>query len=209
MSGLNETKKVRRRYDRNARFYDLMESGMEFGLFRRMRKDTAANLYGNVLEVGIGTGKNLPYYPAGTNLTAIDISPQMMKRAIKKAARLGLDVNFQLMDAQELSFPDNSFDFVITAFVFCSVPDPLKGLREIKRVLKPGGILIMNEHVLSKYKSIALLENFLNPLVRRIAGANINRDTRKNIENAGLLILQDEKLAFFDVFRRFTSTKYD
>jgi ubiquinone/menaquinone biosynthesis C-methylase UbiE len=115
-------------------------------------------------------------------MTAIDFSPKMLKQAERKRERKQLAVDLSLMDVQSLCYADNSFDTVVASFVFCSVPKPRKGLKEIYRVLKPGGQLLMLEHVLSSNKLLAWLMNLLNPMVLRLVGANINRETIKNVQ---------------------------
>jgi ubiquinone/menaquinone biosynthesis C-methylase UbiE len=145
-----ETGVIKHRYDRVAPFYDAMEWFMEQRRFAKWREELWARVEGEcILEVGVGTGKNFPYYPSGRDITALDISPNMLERAVRRARDLGVDVELVEGDAQALPFEDNSFDSVVTTFVFCSVPDPVQGLRELRRVLKPGGQLIMLEHVLS------------------------------------------------------------
>jgi ubiquinone/menaquinone biosynthesis C-methylase UbiE len=139
-----------------------------------------------VLEVGVGTGKNLPFYPKGLDLTAIDLTPGMLKFARQRAAELDVEVSLQLGDVQRLDFPDAAFDEVVATFVLCSVPDPVAGLREVARVLKPDGRLLLLEHVRSAYFLVGLLMDALNPLVVRITGANINRRTVENVQRSGL-----------------------
>ena len=111
------------------------------------------------------------------------------------------------MDAEDLDFENNTFDYVVTNCVFCSVPDPVKGLKEIQRVMKPSGKLIMIEHVLSKIPLIAFIENINNPLTKLLTGVNINRDTGENIINAGFKIIKTENLALYDVFKLFIAVK--
>ena len=135
-----------------------------------------------MLEVGVGTGKNFAFYPDRARMTAIDFSPKMLEQAKRKRERKQLDVHLDLMDVQSLAYADNSFDTVIASFVFCSVPQPRKGLKEIYRVLKPGGQLLLLEHVLSSNKLMSRLMNLLNPLMVRLVGANINRQTVKNVQ---------------------------
>lgn len=197
------TDKVRRRYDRVSRFYDISESIIERTLFSKWRKKVLSNLEGKVLEVGVGTGKNLKYYPRDVELTGIDISPKMMAKAKKKKQKLKIEADLRLMDAQAMEFDDGSFDYVVVTFVLCSVPDPQKALQEIRRVLKRDGKLIALEHVLSRNPFIALWENIHNPITRGLFGVNVNRDTKSNIETSGFKVLTDDELAVGDVFRFF------
>jgi len=185
MSG-NTTKRA---YDRIAGLYDVMEYPMEFMFFAKWRKELLASVSGKVLEVGIGTGKNLRYYPPGIQLTGIDISSRMMRKAQMKAAEIGHSLDLMVMNVEDMSFSDFSFDFVVSTFVFCSVSRPLQGLREIKRVLKPNGFALFLEHVRSEKKFLGRVMDFFNPMVRSLIGPNINRRTVKNIEKSGLKII--------------------
>jgi len=155
----------------------------------------------NILEVGVGTGKNMPYYPVGSPITAIDLTPGMLERARERAAALKLDVDLQLGDVQALNFPDASFDTAVATFVFCSVPDPSLGLRELARVVKPGGQVLLLEHMRSANPLIGAMMDFLNPLVVSMMGANINRRTLRNVEMSGLIMEQAEDLGIGDIFK--------
>jgi ubiquinone/menaquinone biosynthesis C-methylase UbiE len=175
--------KIRQRYDRLAPWFDGLEGFLEGLIFRRLRKKLWTMADGeHILEVGVGTGKNFGFYPEFARMTAIDFSPKMLEQAQRKRERKQIQVDLDLMDVQRLYYADNSFDTVVASFVFCSVPSPRKGLKEIYRVLKPGGQLLLLEHVLSSNKFMAMLMNFLNPLVLRLVGANINRQTIKNVQ---------------------------
>ncbi len=181
------TEVVRKRYDRSAPLYDLMEGFAERLSFGKLRKELWSKVAGgNILEVGVGTGKNFPYYPQNAEITAIDFSEKMLSRARNKACKQDLKVRLLPMDVQKLDFADNTFDTVVATFVFCSVPDPLKGLAEVKRVCKPGGKVILLEHVLSANRNLAFLMNLANPVVVRLMGANINRRTVENVAASGL-----------------------
>jgi phosphatidylethanolamine/phosphatidyl-N-methylethanolamine N-methyltransferase len=175
--------KIRRRYDRLAPWFDSLEAFLEGLIFRRLRKKLWTQASGSdILEVGVGTGKNFSFYPGDARITAIDFSPKMLEQARRKRDRKQLAVDLALMDVESLSYANNSFDTVIASFVFCSVPRPRKGLKELHRVLKPGGQLLLLEHVLSSNKVMAAMMSFLNPLVVRAVGANINRQTVKNVQ---------------------------
>jgi len=183
------TEIVRKRYDRIATVYDLMEEAVERSRYTKWRQLLWSKVEGKkILEVGVGTGKNFPYYPSEAEVTAIDFSDRMLARAIVKAQKQRIRAKLLLMDVQKLEFEDATFDTVVSTFVFCSVPDPVQGLREVGRVCKPGGKVILLEHVLSANRILAGLMNLANPMVIRMLGANINRKTVENVGLSGLTV---------------------
>ena len=187
---------IRKRYDRLAIFYDFMEAPLERHRFAQWRSRLTDRIAGHrVLEVGVGTGKNLVYYPKDVKITAIDVSYRMLKRARKRASLLGSTVCLQEMDVQQLAFANSSFDTVFATFVFCSVPDPVAGLKELKRVCKPNGKLLLLEHMRPGNVLLGLLFDMMNPMVVRMMGANINRRTMDNIKRSGWQILKEEHLS--------------
>jgi phosphatidylethanolamine/phosphatidyl-N-methylethanolamine N-methyltransferase len=177
---------IKKRYDRIAPYFEGLEAVMEGLFFKNWRKKLWEKADGyHILEVGVGTGKNFDFYPADARITAIDFSQEMLKQAAHKKDRKNIPVELHLMDVQSLSFADNSFDTVNGSFVFCSVPLPLKGLKELYRVCKPGGQVLLLEHVVSSKPVIAGVMNFINPAIVALVGANINRNTVKNIKACG------------------------
>jgi ubiquinone/menaquinone biosynthesis C-methylase UbiE len=187
------TRREQKAYDRHSRWYDLTQWPMEaFGL-GRLRQRLWDQVQGErVLEVGVGTGRNLAYYPAQSRVVAIDLSPGMLRRAVKRAERMGRQVDFALADAQRLPFRDGSFDTVTATCVFCSVPDPLQGLRELRRVSRRGGSTLLLEHVRAKNPFLGKVMDWMNPIAVRMSGANINRRTVENVKLAGLAVERED-----------------
>jgi len=172
-----------------------MEAVIERSVFAGLRHRLWAGVpAGHILEVGVGTGKNMPFYPAGAQVTAIDLSDKMLARARARAVSLGIAVDLRQMDAQHLEFPDHAFDVAVASFVFCSVPDPIQGLRELGRVVCPDGDIWLLEHVRIDRPVVGSLMDAANPLVVRLMGANINRRTVENVKLAGLRLLSVENL---------------
>jgi phosphatidylethanolamine/phosphatidyl-N-methylethanolamine N-methyltransferase len=193
---VSSTDFTRRRYNRIAFFYDFLEAPLERLRFSVWRKRLQAGIKGQcALEVGVGTGKNLTYYPGDVHITAIDLSPQMLARAQQKVKKLHLQVDLQQMDVQQLAFPDHSFDTVFATFVFCSVPDPVKGLCELRRVCRPDGRLLLLEHMRPGNPVLGFIFDVFNFLIVRMMGANINRRTIDNIRQAGWQIKVEENLS--------------
>ena len=149
------------KYARLGERYNALEKPLD-RFFCPLRKRAAEFVKGKVLEVGVGVGKMLPYYPPDIELHAVDAVPEMVRIAGRKAEELGLNANFYVMDAEKLEFPSGSFDTVLSAFVFCTVPNPERAMAEIHRVLKPGGRAIFLEHTKSDCRLLNWL--FLKPL---------------------------------------------
>ncbi|HIH15313.1 MAG TPA: class I SAM-dependent methyltransferase [Nanoarchaeota archaeon] len=204
---MTSTKNIQERYDRFARVYDFFEYPIERLFFARIRRETLSPLKGKVLEIGVGTGKNLPYYNwKNIEYTGIDFSKNMLEMAKRKNFSKAKMV---YMDAQDMDFKENSFDYIVTTFVLCSIPDPVKALKEMQRVIKKEGKIIMVEHVRSKNPLLAFWQDIHNPLTKFFFGSNINRDTKGNIKKSGLHIIKEESLALGDIFRRFEAKKGD
>lgn len=203
------TEHTRRRYNTAAPVYDWMEWPIERWLYRPWREALWAALEGpEVLEIGVGTGKNIPYYPEGVHVTAIDLSPGMLKRARRVARRHSEKrVTLLEMDAQALDLPDATFDNVVATFVFCSVPGPAQGLREAFRVTKPGGRLHLLEHMRATAPRLARLMDLLDTPVHWLTGVHIARETVENVREAGWALDEVTPLSRADVFRRIEAHK--
>ena len=186
---------TRQKYDRNSKLYNLMEFPLELFWYRRWRRRLFRKVRGvRVLEVGIGTGKNLKYYQQEFWAIGVDISEGMMSKAKPLAKAKG--VSLTQMNAENLAFLDNAFDTVLATFVFCSVPDPVKGLQEIRRVLQPEGQALLIEHVQPKNPLLAWIFSTLDPLTSALTGVHINRKTSDNIRKAGFELIREENLLF-------------
>jgi demethylmenaquinone methyltransferase/2-methoxy-6-polyprenyl-1,4-benzoquinol methylase len=188
------------KYNRVSYIFDTMEIPMEHMWFSKWRNEILSGLSGRVLDLGIGTGKNIPYYPDDCGVVGVDISDKMLSHAKKKAAKKDNTSLFQ-MDAENLGFKDNSFDYVVTTFVLCSIPEPVAALREMKRVCKPGGMVINLEHMKSDKQIIAFIEDLFNPFTVAMTGVNINRETVENVRRAGLNVTEVQNKELWDVFR--------
>lgn len=180
-----------RRYDRNAFLYDLYDQPMDLlGGVRRRRRRMLTHAAGRVLEVGVGTGRNLDLYPAGIELTGIDVSERMLARARRRARRLGMPtIVFEQADIGRLPYPDATFDTIVATCVFCSVADPIAGLAELARVVRGDGEVLLVEHVRPRSRPLGWLADRLNPVIVGLIGANINRRTEGNVIVAGLEVL--------------------
>src|SRR5512134_2970493 len=193
---------TRARYQRISPIYDKIEWLME-RRFRPWRQKIWQFVSGpRVLEIGVGTGKNMEFWPLNCKVTAIDLTPGMLDIARQHARSLNRQQDdLFLADVQHLELPSGSFDTVVATFVFCSVPDPIQGLREIGRVVRPAGQILLLEHVRIDRPVIGTLMDTIAPLIVRLNGANINRRTIENVHIAGLQIEQVQDLDDMGMFK--------
>jgi ubiquinone/menaquinone biosynthesis C-methylase UbiE len=168
-------------YDRWIRFYDSIMLGDA-----RRRLCSRAN--GRTLELAIGTGLNLPFYPGGVRLTGVDLSSAMLAVAKQRSRKLGIDAELLVGDAHALDFPDDSFDTVISTLFFSSVPDPRQAAAEVLRVLKPRGRLLLLDHVRSPILAVRLMERLVGPPLRRFSGSDLMRDPLDYLGAVGYVV---------------------
>lgn len=178
-----------------SRFYDLCEgSGLRRGPHKaRLFQDAS----GRTLLVAVGTGLDIRHFPRHREITAVDISADMLRKAAVRAAAYAGRLDLVQADALRLCFRDESFDTVVTSCTLCSVPEPAAALRELRRVLRPGGRLLMFEHVRSRHPLLGLALDLMTLMTRR-SGTEMNRDTLANVRSAGFRITAVESV-FVDI----------
>lgn len=178
---------------RESKIYDfLTRLGEWFGL-RQKRRALLSSLRGQVLEVGIGSGINLPHYPADVTLTGVDLSPGMLALARQRAEKLNRAVDLQIMDVEALQFPDHSFDAVVSTLTLCTYPDPIKALREMARVLKPDGKILLLEHGVSNNRLLRWWQEKIAARHFRQHLCHLTRDPLALVRTAGLTIRHERR----------------
>jgi ubiquinone/menaquinone biosynthesis C-methylase UbiE len=188
------TAKVLRAWEQQAPSYDRQIAFFEKIQFGGGREWLGARAQGRVLEVAIGTGRSLPFYPAGADVTGVDLSPAMLAIARQRAAELGLDVDLHTGDAEHLPFDDEAFDTVVCALSLCTIPDPAAAIGEMKRVLVPGGRLLLLDHVGSTWPPIYAAQWLLERLTIRAAGEHFTRRQLPLVRAAGFDLVEVERL---------------
>lgn len=201
----NEVK--RRYYTREARKYDQEMDFWERRLFGPEHRAWACSrAVGETLEVAIGTGLNLPYYPTDVRITAIDLTPEMLVKAGIRARNIGRDIELKEADAHDLPFTDASFDTVVSTYAMCSVRDDMRVIAEMKRVLRPGGRLILVDHVRSSIKPLYWLQRIYEFIPSRTKGEYMTRRPLLHVTAAGLEIEASDRLRA-GVIERFVAVK--
>jgi ubiquinone/menaquinone biosynthesis C-methylase UbiE len=189
----DETERVRHLYDRVADRYDTFIKFTEKLFFENGREWVCSQAQGDVLEVAIGTGRNLPYYPQDVRITGIDLSPGMLEVARERAEVLGREVALRVGDAQSLGFPDESFDTVVFTLALCTIPSERRAVAEAVRVLRPDGKLLLLEHVRSPHRSVRALQRVLEPLFVHLQADHLLREPLDYLQSAGLLVDRVER----------------
>lgn len=159
---------------------------------RKLRRALMQNASGKILDVACGTGENFPFFSPEDDIIAVDLSPGMLSIARERANRLGLKINYQVMDAEELKFPDGYFDVVISAMSTCTFPDPIRALQEMKRVIKDDGRILLLEHGRSRWDIFARYQDRSAKNHFAMAGCRWNQEPIELIEKAGLEIISQE-----------------
>lgn len=179
-------------YDRIARLYDLLDLPFEHGRYKPLRRKMFEGVKGTLLDAGVGTGRNFPFYPSGSQVVGIDLSPAMLKRARQRRDDLGIPVDLREMNVLEMAFDDDSFDAVISTFLFCVLDDEhqLPALRELGRVCRPGGRIHILEYAFSDNPLRRFIMRLWAPWVRFAYGARFDRNTEQYLEAAGLDLVE-------------------
>jgi ubiquinone/menaquinone biosynthesis C-methylase UbiE len=188
-----ETERIRRLQDKEAPRYDRQISFFERILFGGGREWVCSRAEGQVLELAAGTARNLPFYPDGIKLTAVELSPEMLMIARKRAKRLSRGVELREGDVQDLDFPDESFDTVVCTLGLCTIPDPRRAVAEARRVLRPGGRLLLLEHVRSPSTPVRAVQRMLDPLAVRFEGDHLTREPLEYLEAEGFEVERLER----------------
>lgn len=192
---------LRRKWDTYATRYD-----RDIGFFERVqfgggREWVCSQATGDVLEVAVGTGRNLPFYPPDVRLTGIDFSPGMLSVAADRAASLRRDIDLREADAQALPFADASFDTVVCTLGLCGIPDEHRAIAEMHRVLRPGGLLLLLDHIGSHHKPIWAVQWLMERLTVRLMGDYQTRRPLPLVEAAGFVVERRERLKLGTVER--------
>lgn len=194
MNGDMSVDRLRAKWDKYAPRYD-----RDIGFFERVqfgggREWVCSQAHGDVLDVAVGTGRNLAFYPDGVRLTGIDFSPAMLEIARARAAELGLEIDLREGDAQVLPFPDASFDTVVCTLGLCGFPDERAAIAEMHRVLRPSGTLLLLDHVCSHHKLIHFGQWLLEKMTVRMLGDYQTRRPLPLVEQVGFVIRRQERL---------------
>ena len=192
-AGETEAARQKRVWDKSAPSYDKQIAFFEKTWFGGGREWLGERTRGRVLEVAIGTGRNLPHYPAGAAVTGIEVSPAMLAIARQRAAGLGRDADLQEGDAERLPFADASFDTVVCALSLCTIPNPAAAIGEMNRVLVPAGRLLLLDHIASTWPPVYAAQWLLEQITIRAAGEHFTRRQLPLVQAAGFQVVETER----------------
>ena len=184
----DRTARWRRYWDKHAKGYDRQMTFFDRRLFGDTRTWVCSKARGDVLEVAIGTGLNLLHYPPEVRLTGIEYSPAMLAIARQRTAELGRDIDLRDGDAHRLDFPAASFDTVVCTYSLCAIPDEQRAVAEMIRVLRPGGILLLADHVASSARPVRAVQRLLEVVTVPYGGEHYLRRPLHTVQAAGLSI---------------------
>jgi ubiquinone/menaquinone biosynthesis C-methylase UbiE len=202
-----ENARRRRDWSKNASCYDQQIGWWERRMFGEDNRPWACSrAEGRVLEVAVGTGLNLPFYDAGSTVVGVDLSPEMLAIARQRALETDRDVDLREGDAHDLDFEDGSFDSVVSTFSLCNIPDTDQALSEMHRVLRPGGKLILVDHIRSSVKPVLWVQKVAELMTIRMDGDHLTRRPSRNVEHQGFEITERERFAW-GVVERLVATK--
>jgi ubiquinone/menaquinone biosynthesis C-methylase UbiE len=193
------SREISRKYDRFARWYDLVEGIPDLVWIRKLRRRLLAHAGGSVIEVAVGTGKNLPYLPRSCRIIGVDVSPAMLQRARQRAADLGIPASFVVADAAALPFAEHAADTVVSSLTTCTFPDPDAALREMRRVCQPAGRILLIEHGRSNCDWLARWQDRRADAHARQLGCHWNREPLELLDRSGLHVSMARR-SFFGVF---------
>lgn len=185
---LDEDERTRRIWKRDAPHYDGWMRHFDHLMVRDGRTWLGSKAVGRVLEVAVGTGLNLPHYPEGTALTGVDLSPDMLERARRRADERGIDVTLTEASATRLPFPDASFDTVVCALALCCITDDRAAVREMRRVLVRGGRVVLLDHAVSHHFPVRLGQRLIEPLMIKMAGDHQLRRPLRLVQESGFTV---------------------
>ena len=193
------SQEISQKYDRFARWYDWLEGILNLLGLRRLRRTLLRRASGKVLEVAVGTGKNLTYYPRDCRIIALDLSSEMLKVARNRAAKLSMHVSFLVADAEALPFRDQNFDTVLSSLSTCTFSDPVAALEEIKRVCRSAGRVLLLEHGRSDREWLARFQDRTADRLAKRFGCHWNRESLELVRKAGLKVVEAQRV-FFGIF---------
>lgn len=200
--------KVQRTWAKRASSYDKSIGFFERRLFGRSHRLWACQkAAGKALEVAVGTALNLEQYPEVVELTGIDLSPEMLEIARKRASELGREIDLQEGDAHSLSFDDESFDTVVCTYSLCNIPDPQRAVNEMKRVLKSGGRLILVDHIRATNRPVLWLQKAIEFVSARLEGEHMTRRPAEQVNAAGFDITERDRMGVVGIVERLVARK--